>query len=175
MNIKKMGLSIALGLASVGVFAAEEGGFYAGVDANRVRASDVCLANVSCDRTSNGWGVFGGYNINSTFAVEGGYSDLGHFSTGPFDVDVDAWELAGLAKYPVWEGAWSLYARAGWAYSSVDTNFASGDDNSNDYVYGVGAEIPLADKVDMRIDWREYNQVSDTDVSAWSVAGVYKF
>lgn len=184
MNIKKIGLSLLLAAASVAAVAGEGSGFYAGVAGNRVHVDDLCSnaqtsGNSGCDQNDYTLGAFGGYNVNETYSVELGYNDLGNFSYGPYHVDGDAWDVAGLAKMPVFDGAWSIYARAGWAMTSVSTNVPGGDSDSSDWVAGAGAEIPVMDQVNVRLDWRMYNDVGDgsasSDVSAWSLAGVYNF
>ena len=87
-----LGLTAALLLASSQGAWAQTDGWYGGVNAGRTaatiddaRISNTLRANgftssaIQNDDRSNGFKVFGGYQLNRNFAIEGGYFDLGKF------------------------------------------------------------------------------------------------
>lgn len=90
--LRLLGLTAALTLAaSQGAWAQTEG-WYGGVNAGRtaatiddarinntLRASGFTSSTIQDDDRSNGFKVFGGYQLNRNFAIEGGYFDLGKF------------------------------------------------------------------------------------------------
>jgi len=87
-----LGLATALMLAtSQGAWAQTEG-WYGGVNAGRtaatiddarisntLRANGFTSSTIQNDDRSTGFKVFGGYQLNRNFAIEGGYFDLGKF------------------------------------------------------------------------------------------------
>ena len=87
-----LGLTAALLLASSQGAWAQTDGWYGGVNAGRTaatiddaRINNTLRANgftsnaIQNDDRSNGFKVFGGYQLNRNFAIEGGYFDLGKF------------------------------------------------------------------------------------------------
>lgn len=90
--LRLLGLTTALTLAaSQGAWAQTEG-WYGGVNAGRtaatiddarinntLRANGFTSSTIQDDDRSNGFKVFGGYQLNRNFAIEGGYFDLGKF------------------------------------------------------------------------------------------------
>ena len=90
--LRLLGLTAALTLAaSQGAWAQTEGwygGFNAGRTAatiddarinNTLKANGFTSSTIQDDDRSNGFKVFGGYQLNRNFAIEGGYFDLGKF------------------------------------------------------------------------------------------------
>ena len=90
--LRLLGLTAALTLAaSQGAWAQTEG-WYGGANvgrtaatiddariSNTLRANGFTGSTIQDDDRSNGFKVFGGYQLNRNFAIEGGYFDLGKF------------------------------------------------------------------------------------------------
>jgi len=95
MKLLKRGTQglIALAIISSSQLMASDEGWYAGfnigksrvdIDNQRITSSllsqGFVVSDISNDDKDNGWKVFGGYQLNKYFALEGGYFDLGQYS-----------------------------------------------------------------------------------------------
>src|SRR5665647_3765154 len=78
---------IALAVLASSFAMADDSGWYAGANVGRSSAkiddarisSGFTSATITDDDRSSGYKIFGGYQFNQYFAVEGGYFDLGNF------------------------------------------------------------------------------------------------
>src|ERR1041384_2804399 len=64
--------------------------------------------------------IFGGYQINRSFAAEFGYSDLGDVTVGNNSVNASAWDLIGVGKFPLGNQLY-VYGLAGLAKVKSET------------------------------------------------------
>ncbi|TXF13029.1 outer membrane beta-barrel protein [Pelomicrobium methylotrophicum] len=192
--------SSVLALAAVGLVSAvppaiaadqPAGGGYIGASLGQSKINDVCDGIVgTCDDKDTGWKIFGGYQFNRYFAVEGGYVDFGKatatdVSLGtPISGDAEGWGLfaTGLAALPINE-QFGVFAKAGLAYTKADVTVVVGgvsvsdDDSGTDLVYGVGAKFDFTKNFGMRVEFERFKDVgnSDSDVDLLSAGLVYKF
>ena len=213
MNLVKT--SAFISLASLAAIAsncalADETGWYGGANIARSSAtiddaritSGLAAAgfttNSISDRDRNtGYKVFGGYQINQNFAVEGGYFDLGKFgytaSTTPAGTLSGNMRVSGLSldlvgSLPLFE-RFSAFGRVGVNYARTRDNFsgtgALGLINSNpsangtNYKLGLGLQYALSEAWSVRGEL-ERLRVKDGignrgDIDMASVGLVYRF
>lgn len=143
-----------------------------------------------------GYKLFGGYQFNENFALEGGYFNLGKFDyslttpTGASkgDIKVMGLNLDALGILPLTED-FSAFARAGAHYAQKKDSFNSSGSmsladtnpkkNDLNYQFGVGLEYTITDTIDVRLEAERY-RVSDAigndgDISLFSVGLTYRF
>ena len=118
--------------------------------------------------------IFGGYQINRSFAVEFGYTDLGDVTVGNNSVNANAWELTGLGKFPL-GNQFYIYGLAGLAKIKSETtvNGLRVSDDSTELTFGFGMQYDFSPKAGARLQWQRYDTSSEIDVV--SVGVVYKF
>jgi OOP family OmpA-OmpF porin len=118
--------------------------------------------------------VFGGYQINRSFAAEFGYSDFGDVTGGGTHVDASAWELIGLGKFPL-GNQFYIYGLAGLAKIKSETtvNGLRVSDDNTELTFGFGLQYDFSPKVGARLQFQRYDTSSEIDVV--SVGVLYKF
>jgi OOP family OmpA-OmpF porin len=133
------------------------------------------LENDSAD--SDGWKIFGGYNLMKYFGVELTYYDLGSFDPtegdDPINADITVFDFAARGILPLGE-RFALFARLG--YSTVDVDFGSGDGSSArdwEVLYGIGASVDLGKSFGIRAEWESWNV--ETSLDAWSLGAYFRF
>lgn len=150
------------------------------------------------DNHDTGYKVFGGYQINKNFGVEGGYFDLGKFgfnatSTVPAGTLNGKMEVKGLnldlvGTLPVTE-KFSVLGRVGATYAETEDRFSgtgavspadpSPSKREADYKYGLGVQYDFTESLGMRAEAERYrinNAVGNKDnVDLLSVGLVYRF
>lgn len=132
-----------------------------------------------------GYKLYGGYNLNSTYAIEGGYAVLGrasakYTSSGVVNglkgqVSNNAWFLAMKAEMPVAYGV-SAFGKLGATYamsknqitassSTVLNNACSkcadSKSNYNPY-YGLGLEYDLTKSVAVRLEYEDFGNFGNS-------------
>src|SRR3954469_13496803 len=118
--------------------------------------------------------VFGGYQINRSFAAEFGYSDFGDVTVGNNNVNASAWELTGVGKFPL-GNQFYVFGLAGLAKiksESTSSRLAVSDD-STELAFGFGLQYDFSPNAGARLQWQRYATSSEIDVM--SVGVVYKF
>src|ERR1044071_1086059 len=152
---------------SVGALAQQprDPGWYAGASLGR--------ADLGPD-TDTALKIFGGYQINRSFSVEFGYTDLGDVTVGGTTVEASAWELTGLGKFPL-GNQFYVYGLAGLAKVKAETTVfgAKVSDASTKLTFGFGLQYDFSPKVGARLQWQRYDTSSEIDVT--SIGVVYKF
>jgi OOP family OmpA-OmpF porin len=118
--------------------------------------------------------VFGGYQINRTFAAEFGYTDLGDVAVVGQTAKANAWELVGLAKFPVGNRV-SLYGLLGLAKVESESSVLGvrSSDDSTDLTIGFGGQYDFSPQLGVRGQWQRYDVNPEIDVI--SIGFVYKF
>ena len=211
---RKLGLAIfaALGtVASSWVMAQDSTtGPYIGTNIGGTRASfnnDAVNSRLSTggftvnsrseDNSSVGYKLFGGYQLNRNFAVEGGYFDLGRFNysfnttpTGTFsnDTRVRGLNLDLVGMLPVSE-QFSVFGRVGAAYAQSRANsvvtgaspFSSSSTSRKDtnLKVGLGLQYAITEALAVRAELERY-RINDPirnrgHIDMASVGLVYKF
>lgn len=150
----------------------------------------------SDDEQDLGYKLFGGYQFNKNFAIEGGYFNLGKFDyslstpngTLNGDIKVMGLNLDAVAILPITED-FSAFARIGANYAQSKDSFnttgtISISDNSpkeNDlnYKFGAGLQYSLTEALALRLEAERYriNDAvgNDGDIDFFSIGLIYKF
>jgi OmpA-OmpF porin, OOP family len=217
-NLKSLKLAtspVTLTLVALSAFAgsfalADEAGWYVGtnvgqsgakIDDPRITsgllAVDFATTSINDDDRHIGFKVFGGYQFNRHFAVEGGYFDLGGFGFTAYtlpvgtlrgDIELKGVNLDALGILPFTQKL-SAFGRVGFNYADAkDTFTGTGSVNVTDpnrgkraanYKFGVGLEYDFIDSLGMRAEAERY-RINDAagnkgDINFLSVGLVYRF
>jgi OOP family OmpA-OmpF porin len=200
----------AVGLAISSWAAADDAGWYVGANAGQSRAKiddtritgDLLAAGFSTtalkdDDLHFAYKLFGGYQFNRYFALEGGYFDLGRFG---FTANTNP--LAGLTGETKLKGAnldavgilpltdkFAAFARIGYSYSYAKDDFAGygavvvqnpqPSEHSSNYKFGFGLQYAITQSWGVRAEAERY-RVNDAvgnrgDVDLLSVGLLYRF
>lgn len=146
---------------------------------------------------STGYKLFGGYQFNRNFAVEGGYFDLGRFNyalnttpLGTFSSDtrVRGLNLDLVGMLPL-SDQFSIFGRAGAAYAQSRANFAGTgvlplngsptSRNDTNLKVGIGMQYAITEALAVRAELERY-RVSDPvrnrgNIDMASIGLVYRF
>jgi len=130
------------------------------------------------DSTDTAWKMFGGYQFNKYFAVEGGFIDLGNASTAGASFDSKAWQASAVGSLPMTE-QFALTGKLGIARTATDIS-AGGSDHNTDPTYGLGLRYDINRQIGIRGEWERFRVSgnpfagkSDTDV--FSINAIYRF
>jgi len=203
--------TIAGALAASGAQAAGVNGWYGGAalggsqqhfgggQVDDALGNQGLTSSSSIDRSAGTLNLFGGYQFNPNFALEGGYVNLGKFSysssvsspamdTVNGHLGVQGADLAALGLLPLNE-QWSLYGKAGALYAKTKLDASSGgavavSDESHtgtSPLLGAGLNYDLTRKVALRGEWDRYFRVGDSsttgrgDIDQFTAGVVYRF
>lgn len=149
------------------------------------------------DDSSTGFKLFGGYQFNRNFALEGGYFDLGKFGfkattvpAGTLDgrIRLRGVNLDLVGRLPVTE-KFSVFGRVGVNYADARDNFtgtgavrvldANPRKHDANIKFGAGLQYDFTDALGMRVEAERY-RINDAvgnkgDVDLFSVGLVYRF
>lgn len=157
----------------------------------------------SKNEDDTGFKLFVGYQVNSNFALEGGYADLGKFkvdtamtilgspATGRTEIEVTGWNVDAVGIVPIGKN-WSILGRVGVIRADVKVDATvnglgtSASDNESstttDMKYGLGAQLyDVTQAFGVRLEWERYHDLGDKnttgegDVDLWSVGIIVKF
>lgn len=148
------------------------------------------------DEKDLGYKLFGGYQFNKNFALEGGYFDLGKFdyslatSSGTLDgnIKVRGLNLDAVAILPITED-FSAFARIGANYAqskdsfgttgSISMSDTSPQKNDLNYKFGAGLQYAVTEALALRLEAERYriNDAvgNDGDIDFFSIGLIYKF
>ena len=171
-------ISIAM-IAFAGVATAQPTlkSFYVGSSIGQAEYQDGCAGSGGCDEKDTAWRILGGYQFNRYFAAELGYHNLGEASASAGATEGTAWELVGIAMYPLIEKL-SVYGKLGGYRGELEG--PAGEETNVDVTYGVGLQYDVVKNVGVRGEWQRYSKmgggnVRETDVDVLSVGLVYRF
>lgn len=204
-----------LGLAALAVMAsqfalADDLGWYGGANLGRsaatiddaritssLQAGGLSTTSINDRDRSTGGKIFGGYQFNKYFALEGGYFDLGRFgftaNTVPAgtltgDIRLQGLNLDAVGILPITE-KFSAFGRVGATYARARDSFSgtgavnvfnpNPSKRAGNYKFGVGVQYAFTDALSMRVEAERY-RVNDAvgnrgDVDMLSVGLVYRF
>lgn len=135
---------------------------YVGVSGGLSRWDVDCSGASSCDKSDTGFKIFGGYNLNPSFAIEGAYVDLGKATASGFGVSADAqgsgFEIAGVIKAP-FTREFTGFAKLGVASMKGEVSGSgfgistSDSKTSTQFVGGLGISYALSKEMALRGEW----------------------
>ena len=149
------------------------------------------------DNSSTGYKLFGGYQFNRNFALEGGYFDLGRFNyalnTTPFgtfsgDTRVKGLNLDLVGMLPL-SDQFTIFGRVGAAYAqsranfirtgALPLNFSPTNRNDTNLKVGIGMQYAITEALALRAELERY-RVSDPvrnrgNIDMASIGLVYRF
>jgi OOP family OmpA-OmpF porin len=196
-------------IASPVAVAADPGG-YGGVSIGRSSANieearitngllgaGFAATSVTEDERDRGFKIFGGYQFNRNFAVEGGYFDLGKFSftaatvpagtlTGNFRVRGLNLDLVGILPFTE---KFSAFGRVGVQYAKTKDSFAgtgavlianpNPSERDTNYKFGLGLQYDFTQSLGMRVEAERY-RINDAvggkdNIDLVSVGLVFRF
>ncbi|MCQ1059242.1 outer membrane beta-barrel protein [Photobacterium sp. DNB23_23_1] len=156
-------LPLAL-LISGAVHAATDNPWYVGarVGGTTFDNLDGVIKGQNADKDDWGGGVFVGYNFNSWFGLEGGYTYLGQADYGSDGFEVQGIDLVGKFTYEMTE-SFDLYGKLGGFVAFVDNDNVNDDNNNLAGTAGVGVEYFFNNDLSARAEYQYYNQVGKTE------------
>jgi OOP family OmpA-OmpF porin len=201
---------VALAAIASPFAAADDTGWYGGANIGQSRAKiddarissgllggGFTSSSIADDDRDIGYKLFGGYQFNRNFAIEGGYFDLGRFGftattvpngTLSGNIKVRGLNLDLVGLLPITE-KFSAFGRAGLNYAQARDSFAGTGSvnvsNSNlskrdtNYKFGLGLQYAFTESLAMRAEAERY-RINDAvgnkgDIDLISVGLVYRF
>ncbi|MGO2343737.1 MULTISPECIES: OmpA family protein [Vibrio] len=179
MNIKQMSLypsvasiiSLSL-LMSPQVNAAAEnaGEFYLGAKTGWANF-DYCESGDDCDDDAWGGSVYGGYQFNEWFSLEGGYNYLGKAkassSSNTLESKVQNGELGAKLDWNL-TSAWNLFGKVGTSYNDIEHDVSTGyskSDNNWSVMLGAGVEYQLSHNWRIRTEYQWFDDVGSSSIA----------
>ena len=164
--------TIALLLLSAVAGAAQaDNGFYVGGGGGQSFVDEGAY-----DDEDTAFSLFGGYELNRYFAVEGGYADFGEIEPNAGTaLEADTFHLTAVGTFPV-NDVFSLYAKAGAHRWDADTSLSilGGDDTGTDPTYGIGGQYRFNDRFALRAEVSRF-ELEDTDVDVAQLQARFDF
>ena len=160
------------------------------IDAGQINAELASLgfgANTSVDQTGTGFKLYGGYQFNPNFAVEGGYTSFGKatshsvITSGGSGTGDGRWkgyslDFSAVGILPL--NDFSLFGRAGLSFWSLDFDFtASGpggtispseSDSGVAPLLAIGAAYNFTPRFALRAEYERHFNVGDDDTTGQS-------
>jgi hypothetical protein len=131
--------------------------FYVGASAGKACWRPGCATSAGCNNNPVSLRAFAGYQINSTFAVEGAFTNFGIVNDASSKLKGHAWEAVGLAFWPP-DTAISLYGKFGAFYSRIEGTGALGGnkETSNGPTLGFGFQADFTRRIAFRGEVQHY-------------------
>jgi OOP family OmpA-OmpF porin len=142
---------------------------------------DIDDAGIDFSDSDNALKLFGGWNFNRFFALQGDYVDFGESSgfvtpsvSGTSDVQGFAPSIVGTL--PV--GPIELFGRVGMMFYEIDLNLSGGrviDDSGNDLVWSAGLGIDIKDRLNLRLEYEQIDIEELDEADAVWLNAAWKF
>jgi OOP family OmpA-OmpF porin len=205
MNKISLAVAAALALVAAPAMAADDSGFYVGVGVGEfgINVDDDAIDEAIDDATDDmntGVRVFGGWQFNQYFGVEGGYDGgagfedtVGDIETNgieaDLDVDIQGFDLMLVATLPMGDKFYG-FAKAGvffWDLEAdvvireddgeggVITTTDSGDETGEDPAFGLGFGFKLGEQARIQAEYTDYHFNSSVDGEFISASFVWAF
>ena len=149
---------------------------------------DLADSRTTLDEVTTSFRLFGGYQFNDYFGLEGGYVDFGNvgldIASGigaiAASASADGFTFAGIANVPIGE-RFSLHARLGsisWKaktrFRITGTSISNELDGGTDAFFGLGAGVSLGEHWDLSADYERYH-LEDITPGIFSLGLRYRF
>lgn len=186
MNVKKkvalIGLLAATAGAPMVALAQQDAGFYIVASVGQAKIKDACRRLThggfvgSCDDKNTAWKIFGGYQFDRNFGVEGGYTNIGKATAtgtigaraGSGKAEAKGFELLYVGTLPINE-QFAVYGKLGlfrWDFDmSATGRRESGTigDKVTNLTLGVGLKYNLTKDLAARLEFQRYAGVGVGD------------
>ncbi|MDP4985837.1 OmpA family protein [Pseudoalteromonas tunicata] len=147
--------------------------WYVGGEFGRKRQDDLCKKSLSsCDSSDNAWSVFFGYEFSKHWALEGGYTDLGEYSTTGLVngltnhavTSMTGLEFAGVFRMPLTEQA-GLFTKLGAMYYDGEekNSIAKFDDKGWSALFGLGLSYDFTQNLQGRVEYNFLHDLGDSE------------
>jgi OmpA-OmpF porin, OOP family len=157
-----------------------------GDDLDHVFANQGLTTSSSLDRHADAYSLDLGYQVNSNFAVEGSYVDLGKHNftssvsapaadTMSGDLKPRDYGVSAVGILPI-DAGWAAYGKAGLLRVKTDLDASStgavavsgaSQDNTS-ATYGLGVSYDFTKAVAGKLEWNRYQDVGDREVTGQS-------
>lgn len=153
------------------ITAYQDGHFYLGGRAGWTAFEDACGDNtLDCNDDAFGYGIYGGYQFNSWFALEAGFSDYGkssaRYPSEKVSADVKGAEIGIKFTLPVTERL-GLYTRLGGAYQDIDKHNSLLADEVSSHNWNafasLGASYRLSQRWSLRAEYQLIDGIGDSN------------
>ena len=162
--------ALLFGAVAGGAHAAD--GFYIGGGAGQAYVDEA-----DYDDEDTTLSVFGGYQVNRWFAIEGGYIDLGEIEPASLGASLEATTVHATAvgMIPV-NDSFAVYGKAGMHRWDADSAIAllGGDDSGTDPTYGVGAQYRFTERLAVRAELNRF-EMEDTEADVAQIQARFDF
>lgn len=180
----------ALAAASAAQAQDNERGFYAGAGVGMfdVEIDDFDDVDDTIDRYDSddtAWKAFAGWRANPYLAVELAYVNLGSPDDEILPDTTLTVETDGFAPYVVGTlpiGDWfELFAKAGYYWYDVEARIdtpigsVSDDDSDSTFTWSAGAGLNLFERVNIRLEYEQFDFDQADDAKALWLTGGYRF
>jgi OOP family OmpA-OmpF porin len=173
--------TVVLALPSVSMAQAQSS-WYVGGSLGQMEAKGSCPAGFTCDFKDNSWKVFGGYQLNRNFAIEGTYLDGGKISVSTGGVtgtgEISSWGVAALGILPLGGDQFSLFGKAGLMVTKQKFSASGGGitstgvEDGSEVNWGVGGTFNFNRNLGLRAEWERLDK-SEVDIVTIGIQ--YKF
>ena len=141
-----------------------------------------CLNSASCDDTDRALRVLAGYQINRTFAVEGGFHNLGKARDSAAAIKASAWEALLVAGWP-FTNTLSVYGKLGAYRAKAEGSGTLLPNKETNYnvTWGFGLQADISRNVSLRGEWQAYPSLAGgslgphSDVNVLSAGVLWRF
>jgi opacity protein-like surface antigen len=175
-NMKKLIVALIAGAAAMSAAQAQnftdtQPHAYVGVGASTAK-------NIQSDDYKLGGKIYGGYQVNQTWAAEAGYTDFGDHDAANGTTKGNGYYVAAKATMPINE-QFSLYGKVGVQRSERKFNSAALNLKDTDTgAYGaLGVQYKLNQQVALTAEYERYGKEKDfgAKANAWTVGAHYNF
>jgi opacity protein-like surface antigen len=191
----KHGITAALAVAALAAATSaqaqdNESGFYAGAGVGifDVEIDDFDDVDDTIDRYDSddtAWKAFGGWRMNPYLALELAYVNLGSPDDEILpDTDLTI-ETDGFAPYVVGTlpiGDWfEVFAKAGYYWYDIDARIStaigsfSENDSDSTFTWSAGAGLNIFERVNIRLEYEQFDFDTADDAQALWLTGAYRF
>jgi opacity protein-like surface antigen len=175
-NMKKLIVALIAGAAAMSAAQAQnftdtQPHAYVGVGASTAK-------NIQSDDYKLGGKIYGGYQVNQTWAAEAGYTDFGDHDAANGTTKGNGYYVAAKATMPINE-QFSAYGKVGVQRSERKFNSAALSLKDTDTgAYGaLGVQYKLNQQVALTAEYERYGKEKDlgAKANAWTVGAHYNF
>ena len=191
----KHGITAALAVAAIAAATSaqaqdNESGFYAGAGVGTfdVEIDDFDDVDDTIDRYDSddtAWKVFGGWRMKPYLGFELAYVNLGSPDDEILpDTDLTI-ETDGFAPYVVGTlpiGDWfEVFAKAGYYWYDIEAQIStpigslSEDDSDSTFTWSAGAGLNIFERVNIRLEYEQFDFDTSDDAQALWLTGAYRF